>query len=86
MARSRIRTALVFQAMSIRLTSSLRTTSRPAIGRRVQDDLAAPDPRAKVARLVELGVTSVAEVEEYGDAGTVRGAPEGNESSLARQR
>ena len=53
---------------------------------RMHLDLMAPDPEAEVARLVELGATRVAEMEEYGYTWTVVADPEGNELCVAKAR
>ena len=51
---------------------------------RLHLDVAAVDVEAEVARLVELGATRVADVEEYGYTWTVMADPEGNEFCVAR--
>ena len=51
---------------------------------RMHVDLMAPDPEAEVLRLVELGATRVADIEEYGYAWTVMADPEGNEFCVAK--
>lgn len=53
---------------------------------RMHLDLMSPDPETEVARLVELGATRVADVEEYGYTWTVMADPEGNEFCVARAR
>jgi hypothetical protein len=53
---------------------------------RMHLDLMAADPEAEVARLVELGATRVADINEYGYAWTVMADPEGNEFCVARSR
>ena len=51
---------------------------------RMHVDLAAPDPEAEVARLVELGATRVADIDEWGYQWTVLQDPEGNEFCVAQ--
>ena len=51
---------------------------------RMHLDVTAPDPEAEVARLVELGATRVADMEEYGYTWTVMADPEGNEFCVAK--
>ena len=51
---------------------------------RMHLDVTAPDPDAEVARLVELGATLVADMEEYGYTWTVMADPEGNEFCVAK--
>jgi hypothetical protein len=51
---------------------------------RLHLDLAAADPDAEVRRLVDLGATKVADVEEWGYRWTVLQDPEGNEFCVAR--
>jgi hypothetical protein len=53
---------------------------------RMHLDLAASDPEAEVTRLVELGATRVADVNEWGYEWTVMKDPEGNEFCVARLR
>jgi len=53
---------------------------------RMHVDLAAPDPEAEVARLVELGATRVADMNEWGYEWTVLQDPEGNEFCVAQTR
>ena len=53
---------------------------------RMHVDLAAPDPGAEVARLVELGATKVGDMEEWGYEWTVLQDPEGNEFCVAALR
>ena len=53
---------------------------------RMHLDVAAPDPEAEVARLVELGATRVADTDEYGYTWTVMTDPEGNEFCVAKAR
>jgi hypothetical protein len=53
---------------------------------RMHLDLMAPDPEAEVARLVDLGATRVADVEQYGYTWTVMADPEGNEFCVAKAR
>ena len=53
---------------------------------RMHLDVMAPDPDAEVARLVELGATRVAAIDEYGYTWTVMADPEGNEFCVARAR
>jgi hypothetical protein len=50
---------------------------------RVHLDVMAPDVEAEVARLVELGATKVADMEEYGYTWTVMTDVEGNEFCVA---
>ena len=53
---------------------------------RLHLDLMTPDPEAEIARLVGLGATRVADVEEYGYEWTVMADPEGNEFCVAKAR
>jgi hypothetical protein len=53
---------------------------------RLHLDLMTPDPEAEIARLVGLGATRVANVEEYGYEWTVMTDPEGNEFCVAKAR
>jgi hypothetical protein len=53
---------------------------------RMHLDLTGPDPEAEVARLVELGATRVADMDEYGYTWTVMADPEGNEFCVAKAR
>ena len=53
---------------------------------RMHVDLAAPDRVAEVARLLELGATLVAEINEWGYEWTVLQDPEGNEFCVAQTR
>jgi hypothetical protein len=53
---------------------------------RMHLDLMAPDPEAEVSRLVELGATRVADMDEYGYTWTVMADPEGNEFCVAKAR
>ena len=48
-------------------------------------DVMAPDPEAEVARLVDLGATRLADMEEYGYTWTVMADPEGNEFCVAKE-
>ncbi len=48
-------------------------------------DVTASDVDAEVARLVGLGATRVADMEEYGYTWTVMTDPEGNEFCVARE-
>jgi predicted enzyme related to lactoylglutathione lyase len=50
---------------------------------RVHLDVVAPDVDAEVARLVDLGATRVADMEEYGYTWTVMTDPDGNEFCVA---
>ena len=50
---------------------------------RVHLDVTAPDVDAEVARLVDLGATRVADMEEYGYTWTVMTDPDGNEFCVA---
>ena len=52
---------------------------------RVHLDVMAPDVDAEVTRLVALGATRVADMEEYGYTWTVMADPEGNEFCVAKQ-
>jgi predicted enzyme related to lactoylglutathione lyase len=49
-------------------------------------DMAAADLQAEVARLVELGATRVADMNEWGYEWTVMQDPEGNEFCVAQTR
>ena len=53
---------------------------------RMHLDLAARDHEAEVARLIELGATRVADMEECGYEWTVLQDPEGNEFCVAETR
>jgi predicted enzyme related to lactoylglutathione lyase len=53
---------------------------------RMHVDLAAPDHEAEVGRLVELGATRVADMDEWGYRWTVLQDPEGNEFCVAQLR
>jgi hypothetical protein len=53
---------------------------------RMHVDMAAADPQAEVARLVELGATRVADMNEWGYQWTVMQDPEGNEFCVAQTR
>src|SRR5918994_138729 len=53
---------------------------------RMHLDLVSPDPEAEVARLIELGATRVADMNEYGYTWTVMADPEGNEFCMAKAR
>jgi hypothetical protein len=53
---------------------------------RMHVDLAAPNREDEVARLVELGATRVADVDEWGYQWTVLLDPEGNEFCVAQVR
>ena len=53
---------------------------------RMHVDLAAPDHEAEVARLVELGATRIADMDEWGYRWTVLQDPEGNEFCVAQMR
>jgi hypothetical protein len=53
---------------------------------RMHVDVAAADCGAEVARLVELGATRVADVDEWGYRWTVLQDPEGNEFCVAQLR
>jgi Glyoxalase-like domain len=53
---------------------------------RMHIDLTAPDRQAEVARLVDLGATRVADMEEWGYDWTVLQDPEGNEFCVAETR
>jgi hypothetical protein len=51
---------------------------------RMHLDVTARDPEAEAARLVELGATRVADMDEYGYTWTVMTDPEGNEFCVAK--
>ena len=51
---------------------------------RIHLDVTATDVEDEVARLVELGATKVADMEEYGYTWTVMADPEGNEFCVAK--
>ena len=53
---------------------------------RMHLDVTAPDPEAEVLRLVGLGATRVADMDEYGYTWTVMTDPEGNEFCVAKAR
>ena len=53
---------------------------------RMHVDMAAADQEAEVARLVELGATRVADMNEWGYEWTVMQDPEGNEFCVAKTR
>ena len=53
---------------------------------RMHLDVMTPDPAAEIARLVGLGATRVADMEEYGYEWTVMADPEGNEFCVARAK
>ena len=53
---------------------------------RMHVDLAAPDRETEVARLLELGATLVADMNEWGYEWTVLQDPEGNEFCVADTR
>ena len=53
---------------------------------RMHVDLAAADHEAEVVRLVGLGATRVADVDEWGYRWTVLQDPEGNEFCVAQSR
>ena len=53
---------------------------------RMHLDLAAPDHEAEVSRIVELGATRVADMNEWGYKWTVMQDPEGNEFCVAQVR
>jgi hypothetical protein len=55
-----------------------------AVKNRLHLDVAAADPEAEIARLVELGATRVADREEYGYTWTLMADPEGNEFDVAK--
>ena len=63
-----------------------RVPERKTAKNRMHVDLAAADREAEVARLVELGATRVADMEEWGYAWTVLHDPEGNEFCIAQER
>ena len=61
--------------------------SEPKIAKnRMHLDVTAPDPEVEVARLVELGATRIADMDEYGYTWTVMADPEGNEFCVAKAR
>jgi Glyoxalase-like domain len=63
------------------------TVPEPKVAKnRMHLDLMASDPEAEVARLVDLGATRVADVDEYGYTWTVMADPEGNEFCVAKAR
>jgi hypothetical protein len=51
---------------------------------RLHLDVIAADPQAEVMRLVELGATRIADMDEYGYTWTVMTDPEGNEFCVAK--
>ena len=51
---------------------------------RMHLDVMARDPEAEVARLVQLGATRGADMDEYGYTWTVMADPEGNEFCVAK--
>jgi hypothetical protein len=53
---------------------------------RMHLDVMAVDPGAEVARLVQLGATRVADMDEYGYTWTVMADPEVNEFCVAKSR
>jgi predicted enzyme related to lactoylglutathione lyase len=53
---------------------------------RLHLDLATTDVEAEVGRLVGLGATRVADIDEYGYTWTVLADPEGNEFCVAKTR
>jgi hypothetical protein len=53
---------------------------------RMHVDMTAPDREAEVARLVALGATRVADIDEWGYQWTVLQDPEGNEFCVAQTR
>jgi len=53
---------------------------------RMHLDLMAADPEAEVARLVAVGATRVADMDEFGYTWTVMADPEGNEFCVAKAR
>ena len=63
-----------------------RVPEGKAAKNRMHVDLAAPESQAEVARLVELGATRVADMEEYGYEWVVLQDPEGNEFCVADTR
>ena len=72
--------------VAIRRGCSPRVPEPKTAKNRMHLDLTAPDPEAEVARLVELGATRVADMEEWGDQWTVLQDPEGNEFCVAQSR
>jgi len=55
-----------------------------SVKNRVHVDVTAPDRRAEIARLVELGAEEVGDKDEWGFSWTVMRDPEGNEFCLAQ--
>ena len=53
---------------------------------RMHVDVIAPDPESEIARLVELGATRVADMDQYGYTWTVMTDPEGNEFCVGKAR
>lgn len=51
---------------------------------RLHLDMVATDLEAEIARLVDLGATRVADLEEYGYSWTLMADPEGNEFDLGK--
>ena len=63
-----------------------KVPERKVAKNRMHLDLASPDHEAEVARLVALGATRVADMEEWGYEWTVLQDPEGNEFCVAETR
>ncbi len=53
---------------------------------RIHLDVMTPDCEGEVSRLVDLGATRVADMEEYGYEWTVMADPEGNEFCVAKAK
>jgi predicted enzyme related to lactoylglutathione lyase len=64
----------------------IRVPEPKAAKNRMHLDLMTPDPETEIARLVGLGATQVADMEEYGYLWTVMTDPEGNEFCVAKAR
>ena len=60
-----------------------KVPEKRTVKNRVHVDLVADDKDEELARLLDLGATKLADVEEYGHAWTVLQDPEGNEFCLA---
>ena len=61
-----------------------RVPEPKAAKNRLHLDMVAADPEAEIARLVELGATRVADLDEYGYTWTLMTDPEGNEFDLGK--
>jgi Glyoxalase-like domain len=64
----------------------VKVPERKTAKNRMHVDLSAPDHQAEVARLVELGATRVADMNEWGYEWSVLQDPEGNEFCVAQAR